>query len=148
MYNLLVGGNPQFHDWSSESRFSIDRSRLYEYCDGGDAVSEYKDHIDRRKDLPSFFVYEGWSTLGRVGHISSINDRGSTVDIVYGLDHRFPPIPMYDDDTYHCFGMMQNHERFRQHWAVKNIDLYQVVAEILAKTRDDVSSLFRVDDIL
>ena len=144
MYNLLVGGNPQHHDWSSESRFSTERSRLFEYCDDGDAVSEYKDHIDRRKDLPSFLVYEGPSTLGRIVNISSIIDRDSTVDIMYDLDQRFPPIPIYDDDTYHRFGIIKYRERFRQHWAVKNIDLYQVVAETLAKTRDDVSS--RVSD--
>ena len=117
--------------------YSLQLQRAHEYSDDSESVSKYRDDIQRRKELPCLFSYEGLSEYGRVGHISSIASRNQLVKITYSLDPRFPPIAIHDQETYQKFGC-EGVERFRTHWAVKDIDLFETLAELLARNGPEV----------
>ena len=130
--------DPSSSAWRESGSHSFERERVLEYSDESKSVSTYFKDIERRRELPCLFSYEGFNGYGRVGRISSITDRGQDVDIAYSLDHRFPPIPIHDKETYQKFGCSR-WECNRTHWAVKNIDLFEIVADLLASKVPDVS---------
>lgn len=140
MFNLLVVGGRPGMVWSESGAYEFPPGREHEYSDKDKSVSVYLDNIERRKDLPCLFAYEGFDGFGRVGHIRSIAYRGpraERVEVAYALDRRFPEIPIHDEETYAKFGC-RDWECNRTHWAVKNIDLFETVAELLASNVPDV----------
>lgn len=137
MFNLLIRGDLSSSAWPESGTYSLERKRVFEYSDG-EAVSVYSDNIQSRKELPCLFSCEGLYGYGRVGRISSIVDRGHIVNIAYSSDPRFPPIPIHDEETYEKFGCVRS-ERYRTHWAIKNIDLFETVAELLASKVPEVT---------
>ena len=159
MYNLFIRWDPSNSAWSKDTTYSIDQDRVFEYCDKGPAISEYKDNLERRKELPCLFAYELFDGAGQVGYIRSIRMGAETVRVDYQLDDSFPPIPILDADTYRSFGC-EDYEWYRTHWAVKNVDLFRVIAKDLLQKRelphfanssdlnklwgDDSGSLFRI----
>ena len=135
MYNLFIRGDPSNSAWSKGTTYSIDHDRVFEWCDGGDATSQYKDNLERRKELPCLFAYELFGGTGRVGYIQSIRMGAGDVRVDYQLDSSFPPILIPDKDTYRSFGC-EDGEWYRTHWAVKNIDLFRAIAKDLLQKRE------------
>lgn len=139
--------DPSGNAWHKSGNYSFERERVFEYSDDSKPVSTYSKDIQRCRELPCLFSYEDFNGYGRVGRISEITDRGQVVDIAYSLDHRFPPIPIHDKETYKKFGC-ERLECYRTHWAVKNIDLFKTVALLLASKVPDVSvSQTMVDEL-
>ena len=131
VYNLLIQLDSAHSAWSKSQRFQLHGERVFEYTD--DRVrSMFDKDIQALKELPCLFSYEGLYGSGRVGRITSIKKPGAAVEIVYALDGRFPPIHIHDEETYELFGCA-GWERNRTHWAVKDVDLFEVVAELFAK---------------
>ena len=126
MYNLLMISASGY--WEQYRRYEDDRDRAFEYMDVGIA-DEYSENLSKRKDLPCLFSYEGFEDYGRVGKLQSVRENDRIFVIEYQLDDAFPPIPILSEATYSRFGCT-GWECNRTHWAVKNIDLYKVVAEI------------------
>ena len=75
------------------------------------------------------FSYEGFEGHGRIGKLESVRENAKIIAVNYQLYDAFPPIPIFDETTYSRFGC-SGWECNRTHWAVKNIDLYKVAAEI------------------
>ena len=132
MFNLLVRQRNHYspQGWPESGTYAFERERVFEYTNA-ESVAEYFDDIQSRRNLPCLFSYEGTNDYGRVGRISSISERDEDVAISYSLDARFPEIPIHDDATYRKFGCGR-WEQGRTHWAVKNIDLFETVLEVLA----------------
>lgn len=126
MYNLFVTSD--FGYWEKHTRYELERDRAFEYLDDGIA-DEYRKDLSKREDLPCLFSYEGFEGCGRVGKLQSVRESAGVVTVEYQLDDTSPPIPILSEDTYSRFGC-SGWECKRTHWAVKNIDLYKVVAEI------------------
>ena len=139
MFNLLIIALPSDDGWHESGTYSFERGRVLEYSDSSESVAECRDNIQRCIELPCLFSYEGVNECGRVGRISSITERGRYVNIAYSLDPRFPAIPIHDDDTYLKFGCGR-WEQNRTHWAVKDIDLFETVLEVLAGMIPNVSA--------
>ena len=136
MFNLLIHVSPNEWGWHETGTYTLESDRVLVYCD--DPASEYRDDIQRCKELPCLFSYERFDEYGRIGRISSITEHSGDIDISYSLDPRFPPIPIHDKETYskfNCVGL----ECYRTHWAVKNIDLFETVLEVLAPRVPDES---------
>lgn len=131
MYNLLIQLDPAHGAWSKSQRFRLSRARIFEHSDD-DIRSKFDNDIQALKELPCLFSYEGLYGSGRVGRITSVRTSDAIVEIVYALDMRFPPIRIHDEETYELFGC-NRWERDRTHWAVKDGDLFEIVAELLAK---------------
>ena len=125
MYNLFVTSDIGY--WEKHTRYELERGRALEYPDDG--TDEYRENLSKRRDLPCLFSYEGFKSYGRVGRLQSVRESAGMVTVAYRLDNTFPPIPILSEDTYARFGC-SGWECKRTHWAVKNIDLYKVVAEI------------------
>lgn len=131
VYNLLVRSDPTNSAWSKAQRFRLQQSRVFEYTEGR-LSSMFREDIQRLKELPCLFSYEGFSGHGRVGRITSIRKLLVDVDVQFAIDERFPPIPIHDGETYDLFGC-SGWECNRTHWAVKDGNLFEVVAELLAR---------------
>ena len=135
MYNLFVIYTPDY--WEQNRRYKLERERAFEYMDVGIA-DEYREDLSKRKDLPCLFSYEGFEGYGRVGKLQSVREDTRVVVIEYQLDDAFPQIPIFSEATYSRFGCSDS-EYNRTHWAVKNIDLYKVVAEIYGEKIPDAN---------
>ena len=126
MYNLFVTSHLGY--WEQNRGYEFERHRVSEYLDN-DIADEYRENLSKRKELPCLFSYEGFKSYGRVGRLQSVRESAGMVIVEYQLDDAFPPVPILSEDTYARFGC-SGWECNRTHWAVKNIDLYKVVAEI------------------
>lgn len=126
MYNLFVNAN--FGYWEQNSYYELEVARAYEYLDAG-IENKYRTNLVKRKDLPCLFSYEGFEGHGRIGKLESVRENAKIIAVNYQLYDAFPPIPIFDETTYSRFGC-SGWECNRTHWAVKNIDLYKVAAEI------------------
>ena len=129
MFNLIVQYDDTNSAWEQHAQYSIERERIFEYTES--EVGSKFSNLEALKELPCFFSYEGLTGDGRAGNITSISSSGRHITFRYVLNPQIPPIPIYDEATYALFGC-HGWERNRTHWAVKDMDLYQVIAEILA----------------
>lgn len=131
MYNLLIQFDSTHSAWSESQRFRFHRERVFEYTN--DRIrSMFDKNIQGLRELPCLFSYEGFNGFARIGRITTVRELRPDVEIVYTFDGRFPPIPIFDEETYEFFGC-SGWECNRTHWAVKDGDLFEVVAELLAK---------------
>lgn len=136
MYNLLMVGSSGY--WEEREGCDFDAQRYLEHT--VDALRERLRPLtpsvaEELKQWPALFAYElPWydvpsSDLARLGRLTSIEDRGAHIRISYQLDRQVPPISasalkkiLWDLD-------MSKQETTRTHWAVKNIDLMEVLAK-------------------
>ena len=125
MYNLFVTSD--FGYWEQNRGHELERDRAFKYDD--DIADEYRKDLSKRTNLPCLFSYEGFKSYGRVGRLQSVREDSWSIAIEYQLDDAFPPIPIPSKAAYLRFGC-SGFECHTSHWAVKNIDLYKVVAEI------------------
>ena len=137
MYNLFVISASGY--WEQYRRYEDDRGRAFEYMDDG-IEDEYREDLSKRKDLPCLFSYEEFEGYGRVGRLQSVREFAGKFAIEYQLDDAFPPIPILSEATYSRFGCI-GWECKRTHWAVKNLDLYKIVAEIYGEKIRDANPL-------
>ena len=126
MYNLFVTSDIGY--WEQNRGYEFERDRVSEYLDN-DIADEYRENLSKRKDLPCLFSYERFEGYGRVGRLQSVREDAWKIAIEYQLDNAFPPIPIFSKTAYSRFGC-SGLECYSTHWAVKNIDVYKVVAEI------------------
>ena len=135
MYNLFVINDLGY--WEQNRRYECDYGRAFEYPDRF-ISDDILDDLSKRKDLPCLFSYEGFDGHGRIGKLESVREDSRKFIVEYQLDHAFPPIPIFNESTYSRFGC-SGWECKRTHWAVKNIDLYKVVAEIYGEKISDTN---------
>lgn len=128
MFNLLISSNPE--SWSGES-YELDKSRVaVEYT--ADEISErYRsldaNAIEELKGFPSLFVTENEQTESRIGRITSIRVRSSTVFIEFHFDPIFPALPIGSIETIRAQIDLGKYELYRTHWAIKDEPIFDIL---------------------
>jgi hypothetical protein len=129
MFNLLMFNV----DWSS-GRATISMGRLFEYTDphiqaqfqnSGNAL------LDRLQALPCIFCVEGTTDqMAYIGQINRARITGKDVSLEISFDTDVPPLQnsmIYANRT--KLDMPSEFEFSRNHWAVKDVDLYRFLLQ-------------------
>ena len=142
MYNLLKWGNIDFDLWERNQGALFDvsflRDRMFEHTDKAIKerfTSNDDPDFDALMKHPCLFTYEGIDVTGSIGRITDVGSRQRMLEIVYTLPGYYPQIAIKDEMTFKALGMGPNEswERGRSHWAVKDVDLFEVATRILHK---------------
>lgn len=126
MFNLLMFNV----DWRSGSA-RVPIGRMFEFTDDGSAAEFRGDAgrplLDRLAALPCLFCWEGTDDEeAYVGRITSARIVGTDVSIEVGLDTDAPPLENSVIYANRAELRMPNEFEFsRNHWAVKDADLYR-----------------------
>lgn len=128
MFNLLISSNPE--SWSGDS-YEFDKSRVaIEYT--VDEISErYKsldaNAIEELKGFPTLFVTENEQTESRIGRITNIRLRSSTVLIEFEFDPLFPALPKGSIESIRTQIDLGKYELYRTHWAIKDEPIFDIL---------------------
>ena len=76
--------------------------------------------------------------MGSIGRISEVRSDRRRLEITYALPSTYPQIRMNEDRVFEALGMgpSRSIERGRTHWAVKDVDLFEVTTRLLHDTSD------------
>jgi hypothetical protein len=125
MFNLMMFNV----DWSS-GRVSVPMGRMFEYTD--DHITEQFQEggnllLDRLTDLPCLFCEEGTTDeTAYVGQINRARIVGRDVSLEVSFDAEVPPLQNHMIHANRVELHMPNDFEFsRNHWAVKDVDLYR-----------------------
>jgi hypothetical protein len=85
--------------------------------------------IEELKSFPTLFAYEGDDEPVRVGYIRNIRVRGRSILISYEFDSSIEPFTFSALAPHKLQLDIANWEMSRTHWAVKNEELFSILAE-------------------
>lgn len=130
MYNLLMTAGED--DWNSPT-WSISTGRYLEHTvqmlrNRFESLSQ--DAVQQLKQMPTLFAYEDFRDLpARVGRITEIQQLHHELRITLAVDPAVAPIPQSVLRTiYHDLDVnTRNLEHCRTHWAIKDVDLVDVL---------------------
>ncbi|MEB5485015.1 TIR domain-containing protein [Burkholderia pseudomallei] len=130
MYNLLVTAAQGAWDLPA---YEFDRTRFLEYT--ADSVKARFAKLDAQaqeelKSLPTLFTYEGDDEPVRVGYIRRIRERGRSVLVEYEFDENVPAFDFSSLKPLEVKLDIQGWEMSRTHWAVKDEDLFELLASV------------------
>ena len=146
MFNLLISSDPA--SWN-EGSYQYDKNRVaIEYT--ADEISErYKffteEAIEELKEFPTLFVTENETTPSRVGYITNIRVRSSSLAIEFEFDPIFPELPMGTIKNLKDDIDLGRLELFRTHWAIKDEGLFDILLrkELITQEQIDASQAQR-----
>ena len=131
MYHLIVAGNPDAYDGDP---IELGRNRvLREYT--SETLSERhaqltEPSIAELKRFPALFAYEhGNRKDARLGWITKIQARPDAARFHYEFDESFPPVSWERIKALEWDLGVDNYELNRTHWALKDIELFDVLVE-------------------
>ena len=157
MYNLLMRSSWNFDEWEKHQGSLCDVSFISERVL---KTSEYTEETvvkkfssndgpdwEALKGLPCLFTYEGSDVVGSIGYIREVRFDNRGLTIAYDLPERYPKIRMNKDEVFEALGIGVGNswERNRTHWAVKDIDLFRVLIELLYREGKYPSALSHDD---
>lgn len=128
MFNLLISYNPT--SWDNGS-FELERSRVaIEYT--ADEISERYKFLDERaiselKNFPALFVTENEATESRIGYITDIRLRQTSVVFDFAFDPIFPKLPIGSIEELRGDLGLGRWELSRTHWAIKDEQLFEIL---------------------
>lgn len=128
MFNLLISGNPE--SWDS-SPYELERGRsVVEYT--ADEISERYKFFDEKairelKSFPCLFVIENEERESRIGYITNIRVRQTTVVIDFVFDPIFPPLRIGTIEDMRTDIDLGRWELSRTHWAVKDEPIFEIL---------------------
>ncbi len=130
MFNFLVTSSEGAWDLPG---YEYDRGRFLEYTSDEIAASfqELKDpQIWTLTELPCLFAYEGTDEPMRVGRLKRVKSRqgGRLLYIEPAIDPNIPPIPFEQIKPLQAALDIRGWELNRTHWAIKDEDLFEVLA--------------------
>lgn len=143
MYNLLKVSSRSYDEWEQNQGRLYDVSfligRVFERTDEAveqQFTSDDGPDFDALKNLPCLFTYEGLEVAGSIGRISEVRADNRRFEIMYTLPNIYPKVVMTEERVFEALGMGSNRsfERHRTHWAVKDIDLFEVTTRLLHET--------------
>lgn len=146
MYNLLVSGG----GWA-ETRDTMPTSRILEYTE---PVLQDRFRSNGVLDLnslillPCLFLEETYQDGNQVVHVGKIvraTVSGRDVSLEYYYDPSIPPLTNQMVERFATELGIQDFEFSRTHWAVKNVDLFQVLLRNLQPRRQQ-PRVFTIDD--
>lgn len=125
MFNLIM----RSFDWE-EGQNSMLVTRLFEYTDEQVAEQFRRNgapSLERLASLPCLFMHEGTDDeVAHVGQINRLRLVGGEMIFEYTLDIGVPPLlneMIYENRV--ALDMRADFEFHRNHWAVKDVDLYR-----------------------
>ncbi|HHQ4530790.1 TPA: hypothetical protein ACSP1Y_004625 [Aeromonas hydrophila] len=137
MFNLLMLSV----DWNEVGSIGISKQRVFEYTD--DYIAEQfidqggQPYLDKLKALPCLFCNEGYrDELAYVGRITDARFSGKEITLQISFDPDIPPIRnslLYENRTE--LNMIGTLAFSRNHWSVKDVDLYRFLLRNLRPTR-------------
>lgn len=126
MFNLLMFNV----DWSA-GRVPVPLGRIFEYTDAH-ISAQFRDGsnnllLDRLTSLPCLFCQEGTTNeTAYVGQINRARITGNDLLLEISFDTEVPPLKNSFIYTYRSqLDMLHDFEFSRNHWAVKDVDLYR-----------------------
>lgn len=124
MFNLLMFNV----DWAS-SRVSVPSSRVFEYTEDSVKQQFYSAgtiDFDKILQLPCIFCEEGvGDEVAHVGRVNRVQPVGADFSIEFSIDRDLPSFKnSYMFKHAADLGMQRRFEFTRNHWAVKDVDLY------------------------
>ena len=140
MYNLLKRSSQNQDEWEqSQDRLhdaSFLRNRIFEHTDdviSGQFGGRDNPDFDALLKLPCLFTYEGSEVVGSIGRISDVRSDNGRLEIIYTLPDIYPKIAVNKEGVFEALGMGNNGsmERHRTHWAVKDVDLFEMTTRLL-----------------
>ncbi|CED57292.1 putative nucleotide-binding protein [Aliivibrio wodanis] len=141
MFNLIISNDPDTWDLSS---YQCDRSRaVVEYT--ADEISErYKffdqNAIEELKSFPTLFVTENESVESRIGYITDIRVRKSSIVINYEFDPILPSLPIGAIDKIGVDIELGRWELSRTHWAVKDEPIFEILKKYGYLNQDQINA--------
>ncbi|WP_429103671.1 hypothetical protein [Aeromonas hydrophila] len=137
MFNLLMLSV----DWNEVGSIGISKQRVFEYTD--DYIAEQfidqggQPYLDKLKALPCLFCNEGYQDeLAYVGRITDARFSGKEITLQISFDQDIPPLRnslLYENRTE--LNMLGTLAFSRNHWSVKDVDLYRFLLRNLRPTR-------------
>lgn len=128
MYNLLITASDDAWDLVA---YEFDRSRFLEYTSEAIA-SKFKkltaEAIEELKSFPTLFAYEGSDGPVKVGYIRRIRERGRSIVIEWEFDDSIDPFDFSALMPLRVKLDIDDWEMSRTHWAVKDEDLFEILA--------------------
>ena len=129
MYNFIVTATKGKWD---KSPATLIRSRMFEYT-SNDIKARFaklgKIEIDEMTKLPCLFAYEeGVAKYAQIGRITEFRERFQEVRIKFELDQFLPKIEIDELKKLEWELDIGDWEFSRTHWALKDIDLLQVLS--------------------
>ena len=155
MYNLLMVSSQRQTEWEQNQGLLYDVSflngRVFEYTD--DAIKGQFTGIggtdfDALMKFPCLFTYEGIDVTGSIGRISEVRSGSGRFEIIYTLPNIYPKIMMNEERVFEALGMgtRRSFERNRTHWAVKDVDLFEVTTRFLYEA-DNAPVILSVEEM-
>ncbi len=154
MYNLLKMSSISEDEWEQNQANPYDINfligRIFEHTDEEIARQFTNDggpDFDALMKLPCLFTYEGRDVKGSIGKITQVRPVNGSLSITYILPNVYPEIALNEEPVFQAFGMGDNRsfERYRTHWAVKDVDLFETVTRLLHDSSDDRKVLSKED---
>jgi hypothetical protein len=128
MYNLLVTANEGAWDLPA---YEFDNSRFLEYT-AETLQTRFKKlsaaSIEDLKSFPTVFAYEGTDKPVRIGYIRRIKERGRSILVEYEFDDSIKPFDFSALEPMRMQLDIANWEMSRTHWALKDEDLFSILA--------------------
>jgi predicted nucleotide-binding protein len=128
MFNLLIHSNPAA--WS-ESLVEFGRDRVAVEYTVNEISERYKaldlSAIEELKSFPALFVTENEAVESRIGRITSIKIRSSTVVVGFEFDPFFQPLPKGAIENLRRDIDLGRWELSRTHWAIKDEPIFEIL---------------------
>ncbi len=128
MFNLLISSDPE--SWDS-SPYEIERGRAVVEYTAEEIRERYKSFDEKTirelKSFPCLFVIENEPRESRVGYISNIRVRQSTVVIDFSFDQILPSLPPGTIEKLRIDIDLGRWELSRTHWAVKDEPIFEIL---------------------
>lgn len=145
MFNLIM----RWFDWT-ENQGSMPLGRMFEYTEEP-LAQHFSDNgqpaLERLARLPCLFMSEGTGAeICRVGSVTRARLVNREIMFEYVLDADVPPL---DNSLIYAnrlaLDMPQDFEFSRNHWAVKDVDLYRMLLRTV-RPRRQRPTVFRIDE--
>lgn len=131
MFNFLVTAMDEAWD---QPGYEYARGRFLEYT--SDEIAESFRELKTAQlaaltEIPCLFAYEGTDKPMRIGRLKSVKlrDNGRSLLVVPEINPAIPPIPFAAIEQLQALLDIRSWELTRTHWALKDEDLLQVLAE-------------------
>jgi hypothetical protein len=131
MFNFLVTAMDDAWD---QPGYEYARGRFLEYT--SDEIAESFRELKTAQlaaltEIPCLFAYEGTDKPMRIGRLKSVKlrDNGRSLLVVPEINPAIPPIPFAAIEQLQALLDIRSWELTRTHWALKDEDLLQVLAE-------------------
>ncbi|RNJ46931.1 hypothetical protein B5V01_34025 [Mesorhizobium erdmanii] len=146
MFNLVMLNV----DWNND-RQAVPLDRIFEYT-ANQIRTQFQQgnapNLDGMMRLPCLFMEEGDADqIAYVGRIFNARVGGGEVVIQYAVDREVPPLRnRFIFEHRAAFDMTQRFEFSRNHWAVKDTDLFQVLLRFQRAPTRQMPVVFRLEE--